>query len=57
MPPLQTLDDVLALALRGADPGQVEAMLRRRGDYRPHAQFGLDLNVRRSRSGGSACRL
>ena len=46
IPSLQTLDDVLALALGGADPQVVDAMLRKRGDYRPHARFGVDLAVR-----------
>jgi hypothetical protein len=30
----------------GADPFVVDAMLRARGDYRPHAAFGVDLAVR-----------
>jgi hypothetical protein len=54
VPSLQTLDDVLSLALRGEDPARVEALLRKRGDYRPHAQFGLDLNVRRPGRGRAA---
>lgn len=37
---------MLALALGGADPQVVDAMLRKRGDYRPHARFGVDLAVR-----------
>ena len=30
---------------QGADPFVVDSMLRARGDYRPHAQFGVDLAV------------
>jgi hypothetical protein len=45
IPPMQSLEDVLLLALRGAHPDEIEAMLRARGDYRPHAQFGIDLTV------------
>lgn len=45
IPPMQSLEDVLMLALRGADPDQIEAMLRKRGDYRPHPKFGIDLAV------------
>jgi hypothetical protein len=34
------------MPLLGADPFVVDAMLRARGDYRPHAAFGVDLAVR-----------
>ena len=46
MPSMQTLEDVLLLAMKGADPFVIDAMLRKRGDYRPHQQFGVDLAVR-----------
>jgi hypothetical protein len=46
VPSMQTLEDVLLLAMKGADPFVVDAMLRKRGDYRPHQQFGVDLAVR-----------
>jgi|Laugresbdmm110sd_1035091.scaffolds.fasta_scaffold78429_1 hypothetical protein len=49
---MQTLEDVLLLAMKGEDPLVVEAMLRKRGDYRPHAAFGVDLAVPWS-AGGS----
>lgn len=45
IPPLQRLEDVLALALSGADPFEIEAMLRARGEYRPHVNFGVDVHV------------
>lgn len=45
VPPMQGLEEVLAFALGGADPGAVEALLRKRGDFRPHAAFGVDLAV------------
>ena len=45
IPPMQGLEDVLKMALSGRDPFEIEAMLRARGDYRPHTQFGVDLNV------------
>ena len=45
IPPMQSLDDVLKMALSGRDPFEIEAMLRARGDYRPHSNFGVDLNV------------
>jgi len=45
IPPMQSLEDVLMLALSGADPDAVEAMLRKRGDYRPHRDFGVNLAV------------
>jgi hypothetical protein len=43
---MQTLEDVLRLAIQGEDPVVVDALLRKRGDYRPHAQFGVNLAVR-----------
>ena len=46
MPSMQTLEDVLLLAMKGADPFVIDAMLRKRGDYRPHQQFGVDLAAR-----------
>jgi tetratricopeptide (TPR) repeat protein len=45
IPPLQSLDDVLKLALSGADPFEIDAMLRARGEYRPHVNFGVDVRV------------
>ena len=45
IPPMQTLDDVLKMALGGKDPFEIEAVLRARGDYRPNAQFGVDVHV------------
>lgn len=45
IPPLQRLEDVLALALSGMDPFEIEAMLRARGEYRPHVNFGVDVRV------------
>ena len=33
------------LALRGAEPGRLEELLRRRGEYRPHAEFGINLSI------------
>ena len=42
---MQTLDDVLKMALGGKDPFEIEAVLRARGDYRPNAQFGVDVHV------------
>ena len=45
IPPLQSLEDVLTLALAGGDPFEIEAMLRARGEYRPHANFGIDVCV------------
>ena len=32
IPPMQSLEDVLMMALKGADPYAVEALLRKRGD-------------------------
>ena len=45
IPPMQTLEDVLQLALKGLDTFELEAMLRKRGDYRPHKDFGVNLSV------------
>ena len=45
IPVLQTLDDVLKMALSGTDPFEIEAVMRARGEYRPNAQFGVDVNV------------
>lgn len=45
IPPMQSLEDVLMLALRGAHPDEIEAMLRKRGDYRPHPEFGVNLSI------------
>lgn len=45
IPPMQTLEDVLKMALSGRDPFEIEAMLRARGDYRPAHNFGVDVNV------------
>ena len=45
IPPLQSLEDVLKLALSGADPFEIDAMLRARGEYRPHVNFGVDVRV------------
>ena len=45
IPAMQTLDDVLKMALSGRDPFEIEAMLRARGDYRPHGNFGVDVHV------------
>lgn len=33
---MQSLEDVLQKAFEGADPMEIEQMLRARGDYRPH---------------------
>ena len=33
------------MALKGADPYQIEMLLKKRGDYRPHAEFGINLSV------------
>ena len=38
--------DVLQLALKGADPEEIERLMRARGEYRPHRNFGIDYNVR-----------
>lgn len=45
IPPLQSLEDVLARALGGGCPFEIEAMLRRRGEYRPNERFGIDVHV------------
>ena len=45
IPPMQSLEDVLMMALKGADPYAVEALLRKRGDYRPHQDFGVNLSI------------
>ena len=45
IPPMQGLEDVLKMALSGRDPFEIEAMLRARGDYRPHGNFGVDVNI------------
>jgi len=45
IPPMQSLEDVLMMALKGADPYQVEILLKRRGDYRPHQDFGVNLSI------------
>ncbi|KAK3265053.1 hypothetical protein CYMTET_26236, partial [Cymbomonas tetramitiformis] len=42
IPPLQTLGDVLELAMKGED---VEGVLRARGEYRPHKEFGINLSI------------
>jgi len=42
---MQSLNDVLKLAMSGADPSEIDAMLRKRGDYRPHQDFGVNLQV------------
>ena len=36
---------VLLLALSGADPYDVEELLRKRGEYRPHRDFGVNLSI------------
>ena len=45
VPPLQSLEEVLVLALSGADPDKVEELLRKRGEYRPHPEFGINLSI------------
>jgi len=45
IPPLQSLEDVLTMALSGCDPMEIEATLRARGEFRPHAAFGVDVHV------------
>ena len=45
IPPMQTLEDVLVMALKGADPYQIELLLKKRGDYRPHQEFGINLSI------------
>ena len=53
IPPMQSLEDVLLMALKGADPYQIEVLLKRRGDYRPHQDFGVNLSIPWS-AGGKA---
>lgn len=45
VPPLQTLEEVLMMALKGEDPMKIEIMLQKRGEYRPHQEFGINLAV------------
>lgn len=45
VPPLQSLEEVLMLALSGEDPYNVELLMRRRGEYRPHQDFGVNLSI------------
>jgi len=45
IPPMQSLEDVLLMALKGADPYQIEILLKKRGDYRPHQEFGINLSI------------
>jgi len=45
IPPMQSLEDVLMMALKGADPYQLEMLLKKRGDYRPHQDFGINLSI------------
>eukprot|EP00967_Tisochrysis_lutea_P069006 scaffold90577_cov27-Tisochrysis_lutea.AAC.4 len=45
IPPMQSLEDVLMMAFKGADPYQIELLLKRRGDYRPHQDFGINLSI------------
>jgi len=45
IPPMQSLEDVLVMALKGADPYQIELLLKKRGDYRPHQEFGINLSI------------
>ena len=45
IPPMQSLEDVLMMALKGADPYQIEMLLKKRGDYRPHQDFGVNLSI------------
>ena len=45
IPPMQSLEDVLVMALKGADPYQIEMLLKKRGDYRPHQDFGINLSI------------
>ena len=44
-PPMQSLEEVLFLALSGEDPYNVEELLRKRGEYRPHRDFGVNLSI------------
>ena len=45
IPPMQSLDEVLMMALSGEDPYRIEELLRRRGEYRPHRDFGVNLSM------------
>jgi len=45
VPPLQTLEEVLMMALKGEDPMKIEIMMQKRGEYRPHQEFGINLAV------------
>ena len=45
IPPMQSLDEVLLMALSGEDPYRIEELLRRRGEYRPHRDFGVNLSM------------
>ena len=33
------------LALKGEDPMKIEIMMQKRGEYRPHQEFGINLAV------------
>ncbi|KAL1510433.1 hypothetical protein AB1Y20_006740 [Prymnesium parvum] len=45
VPPLQSLEEVLLMALAGEDPYKIELLMRRRGEYRPHEDFGINLSI------------
>ena len=45
VPPMQSLDEVLMMALSGEDPYNVEILLKKRGEYRPHRDFGVNLSI------------
>ena len=45
IPPMQSLDEVLLMALSGEDPYNIEQLLRKRGEYRPHKDFGINLSI------------
>mmetsp|Transcript_7214 Transcript_7214/g.27158 ORF Transcript_7214/g.27158 Transcript_7214/m.27158 type:complete len:374 (-) Transcript_7214:57-1178(-) len=45
IPPMQSLEDVLKMALSGVDPYEVENVMRMRGEWRPAPTFGVDVNV------------
>jgi tetratricopeptide (TPR) repeat protein len=45
IPPMQSLEEVLVMALSGEDPYNVEQLLRKRGEYRPHRDFGVNLSI------------
>ena len=45
VPPMQSLEEVLLMALSGEDPYNVEELLRKRGEYRPHKDFGVNLSI------------